>query len=276
MSVPLNDPAFDGVWLKYDRAREHLKALKASLLAVIEGDANTGIQIKTDPNQTTWEAIVNLPGGPRINPMWNIWIGEFLYQLRSCLDHVINIVVPAQTKDTSFPIRDSEASFDNDTERPLEGIGTMDRTVAKWLQPFWLKPNNPRDTTPWALNELANLDRHRFIHVSGLWLTEESSIAFDPPGGGTVDHAIGLPAPLEDGAVIASGRIIRTPEQPKVDVYVMAVPDLVLTSIDAYRGPMDLRGLYVRGLEQMIVFVHAAIKAFEDPVSFLDTYENAP
>jgi hypothetical protein len=269
VSVPPPLSGFDAIYLKVGRAVEHLETLKASLLTVIEGNIDTGILIEADADQ--WRAVVNLPDAERIDPRWSLRIGEILYQLRSSLDHIINAIVPASTKDTSFPIRDSEPSFDNDTARQLEGIdiGTMDWAVTKELQPFRLNPQAPRDTTAWAMNELANLDRHRFLHTSGLWLTESSRVIFDPPGGGTIDFSMGLPGPLEHGAVIASGRLIRTPDQPEVTVKVFGVPDLVLESVAAFRGTPDLLGIKASGLLVMIGFVSEVLAAYEDPVAFL-------
>jgi len=116
MGVPMLDEAlgeFADIWLKFGRAADHFDTLKASLLAIIEDDVDTGIQIETDRDQSTWRAIVNLPGVKRIDPDWSLLIGEILYHLRSILDHLINAIVPAPTRDTSFPIRAYEdpASF---------------------------------------------------------------------------------------------------------------------------------------------------------------------
>lgn len=270
--VPPNRSFLD-IWRKIARAEEHLDALKASLLALIEGEADTGIKVETNADETEWKAVFNLPGDDRADPMWSIWIGEILYQLRSSLDHIINAIVLAPTKDTSFPLRDSEGSFDHDTTRQLEGIavGSVDWTVTKLLQPFWINPAAPRDTTPWALNELANLDRHRSLHATELWLTHESRVAFDPPGFGTVDWSMDLPGPIEHGAVIASGRLLRTPEQPEVTVQVLGVPDLVLARISGFRnaGDFDVTALFANGLLEITDFVKVAVLAFEDPIGFL-------
>lgn len=272
-SVPPSIDVFDGIRLKIARAEKHLHTLKSSLRAVIEGDQDTGIEIKIDANDN-WEAIANVSGDALVDPLWPILIGEILYQLRSSLDHVINAVA-TPTKDTNFPVRDDETSFDNDTFRQLPGISTMDRTITKLFQPFELHPTDPRDSTPWALNELANLDRHRALHTSSLWLTEESRVAFIPPGCGTIDYSMNIPGPIEQGAVIASGKLLRTPRDPEVAVQVFGVPNLVLTSINAYRGPHDLRGIYVTGLRAMVTFAYEVVAAFENPLAFL-AHEGTP
>jgi hypothetical protein len=173
------------------------------------------------------------------------------------------------TNDTRFPVFESEESFDKNASRPLEGMGRMEWTVTKLLQPFWQNPASPRDSSPWVLNELARLDRHRFIHTSGLWLTADTRVAFDPPDRGTVEYSMGLPGPLQHGRVIARGRRITTPEHPDVGVHVTAVPDLVLTSLDGYRGAAELSGLFVRGFDLLMYFVNLAIRAYEDPFSIL-------
>ena len=145
----------------------------------------------------------------------------------------------------------------------------MDWTVTKELQPFRLLPRAPRESTPWGINELARLDRHRAVHTSGLWVTEDTRVDFAPPGGGTVDR-MELPRPLEHGAVIASGRIL----QAEVNVHVVAEPDLAIESVSAYRGTPDLQGIWVKGLIGMIGFVHEALAAYEDPAAFLNAVGN--
>lgn len=268
MKVPGSDPPFGDIWLKFARAAEHLDALKASLLSIIEDDAHTAIKIELGPSDT-WRAVVNLPGVERVDPEWSLLMGEILYQLRSILDHCVNAVVPRMTSDTCFPVLESEAAFDKNTSRQLEGMGSMERTVTKLLQPFWQNPASPRDSSPWALNELARLDRHRFIHTSGLWLTADTRIAFDPPDHGTIEYSMDLPGPLKHGGVIASGRRITTPAQADVGVSVTGVPDLVLTSLDGYRSDLELSGLFVRGFDLLMYYVNMAIRAYEDPFSIL-------
>lgn len=262
---------FGDIWLKLARAYEHLSELQSSLRWAIESQPNA-VQVNLDADETHWEAIMELPdGGDEADPHWNILIGEILYQLQSCLDHLGNALVPQPTNNTGFPIISIETDYSTEAAKKLFGLDplSMDATIVKLLQPFSIKPAAPKDTTPWALKELARFDRHRALHVSGLVATEDSEIGFDPPGGGTLDWSMQVPGPLEHRAVVARGRIIRTTDQPKVDVRVKVIPDLALTSVDSFRSETPLDAIYVRGLWGIWGFVRRAILALESPQDFL-------
>jgi hypothetical protein len=255
-SVPPYVDPFAGVALKLARAEEHLDTLYASLQRILEPKPYPAVRIQTSPDGMNWAAVVALPDEDHPDPLWSVLVGEILYQVRSSLDHIVNALVPKITKDTLYPIRVEESSFDNDTGRQLEGIGEPYRAVIKKLQPFRTYPENPRMSVPWALNELANIDRHRFIHTSGLWLTEQSYVIFDPPGFGTIEQTVQLPIAMEYGTTLATGKILRTAEQPEVHVNFVGIPDIVITSLAAYRGLTKDLNLRVSGLRDAINYAH--------------------
>jgi hypothetical protein len=72
VKVPGSEPPFGDIWLKFTRAAEHLDALKASLLTIIEDDAHTAIKIELEPPDT-WRAVLNLPGVERVDPEWSLF-----------------------------------------------------------------------------------------------------------------------------------------------------------------------------------------------------------
>src|SRR5205823_1915255 len=132
----------------------------------------------------------------------------------------------------------------------IDRLGTHEGTATVPAQPKSAAPHHavgPERTRA--------SDRHRFLHTSGLWLTDESRVIFDPPGGGTVEYSIDLPGPLEHGAVVASGRLVRTADQPEVSVQIVGVPDLVIESLTDFRGDPNTRGIYVRGLYGLVGYV---------------------
>ncbi len=166
-------PSLDGVVAKVDRAREHIKVLDdqlgASLPYQLDSDV---IGMEHDPDEgqiiVTWEGI-----SPDTRP-WSIALGEVLYQLRSALDHLAWQLVLANgnrpNTDTAFPIYEREAAFEDGSLRKMRGISSEARAVIKALQPFSMWPSNPTDTIPWALHRLCNIDKHRVLNLTSVFV----------------------------------------------------------------------------------------------------------
>jgi len=96
-------------------------------------------------------------------------IGDFLFNLRSCLDSTICGLV--RRKDRSkecetnqFPIFDDSLKYQQARDRYLRDVDDDARKVCDQLQPF----NRPDATLDplWILNRLCNTDKHRSIHLT--------------------------------------------------------------------------------------------------------------
>jgi len=245
-----------GIGLKLDRAAHHLDALEESLDSFMSPDPKErrGIAIEIDSEHRNWQIVVHLPGG--IPAIWSVLIGEVLYQLRSSLDHIVNGLVAVSTPDNAFPICLQPKDYRSNKNRLLAGVPEADRATIYELQPFRQDEEHPDNTTIWALHELSRLDRHRFLHVTGLYLTG-CPITFDPVGSGVTDLSIEMPCRIEHDLVIARGHFgdATTASESKVNAF--AIGDMVLPDLKAVRieDASEVAYLAVEGLKYMLIHV---------------------
>lgn len=159
----------DGVHLKLARAREHFKLVEAKVAGYIY-DRPYSIVMKDDPSGDKIP-VVDITQEP---PAEIVAIfGDGLQNLRSALDHLAWQIVqllggtPIEGE-TRFPIFKRQVGG----RKPYEGIkgaptkgplAEIVRARVDWHQPFnWDQP----ETHPLAiLNDLANIDRHRYLHL---------------------------------------------------------------------------------------------------------------
>jgi hypothetical protein len=259
---------FTGVYLKLHRASHHLDSLKTELDNFLYGNPDSGSRLVVGPDADdgTWK--VTTYRSDRFLLAWSVLIGEAVYQLRSSLDHLINGLIPTPTRNSAFPILCDETAYDANAASHLPGLPEPYLTLVRDLQPFRQNPAAPMSTTLWNLSEWARLDRHRFLHIADIWITECVVGSF-PDGRITLDHSVVFPSPLEDGAVIGSGRILADPAgtKTKVDVHVHATLDLVLTQLGDMRIPAGMMAVQaVGGLEAFLAHIFEIVAVFENPV----------
>lgn len=164
----------DGCRAKIDRAREHVEALYGEFDAFMKPNPNTpwGIVIKHDGRRGEG-AITWRQRGP--TPLrWAVLLGEFLYDLRSSLDHLARALVIANnrkpTKKTEFPVFWKETDFEAESGPKIKGISSDARTVIESLQPYRAWPDHPKSTTIWAIHDLCNTDKHRVLNLTDPWV----------------------------------------------------------------------------------------------------------
>jgi hypothetical protein len=150
------------VSLKLERAAGHLREIKA--INATFADVELDMPFVRDEERGVGYFEVRLPEPPAAI---GLIVGDFLHNLRSCLDYLVWQVVRSNPPHTPsrrnmFPICQSQSAFDEQVKRrrldgvPLEAVG-----VVKSLQPFD-SPEHPLA----LLDELYNADKHRDLNLA--------------------------------------------------------------------------------------------------------------
>ena len=165
----------DGVRAKTARAREHLDTLNAEFDAFMTVDSETprGVVFEMDVAAGKGEVKWAESATPPLR--WSVILGEFLYCLRSALDHLAWQLVIASggmpTNRTEFPVFMDQRGFES--ERALRKMGGMSdpvRAAIRTLQPWIEWPEHPEQTTLWQIHDLNVKDKHRLLHLTDLWM----------------------------------------------------------------------------------------------------------
>jgi hypothetical protein len=103
-------------------------------------------------------------------PLFNLLIGEALYEFRAALNGLACKLVEANNKTpnakTEFPVFAEETKF---SPKRRDLIGKMSRAhqaIIEREQPFNAYPNEPTNDPLWWLYLLSNHDRHQALHVT--------------------------------------------------------------------------------------------------------------
>ena len=154
MSGPL-----DSVKLKLVRAQEHL----AAVLEVLGGASYGKCEIipEENPDANLGVLRVRLPKVPdTLSPL----IGDFLFNVRSALDHVVWQLVLANggtpTKATCFPISSDPGAFAKHSKTRLAGVSPKASALIETLQPYH-GGNEPLG----ILARLHNVDKHQTFNL---------------------------------------------------------------------------------------------------------------
>ncbi len=164
--------SWDDIAAKLDRMGEHLKSLKEESDGFLNGEQNGVVNdFGSEPNHLIVKAFSNAPPPKR----YGVLVGEILYHLRSCLDHMACQLTEDNkgicNRDVEFPIFTKSKGFGElgDPEAwNFKRIGQMDLAKQRLIedeQPFKRKYGRMRDDPLLWLFELSNTDRHRFLHV---------------------------------------------------------------------------------------------------------------
>ncbi len=189
----MSTPNLTGVILKRNRAEHHLNTLTEAIDIYKRRDPY-GVVCETNANQTkhVWKAHVS----SQPPSAWGPLIGDFLFNLRSCLDNLawaLAETVGTPPDHTQFPIFFARDDWEPRGPHQMEGLPDAKQTIIESLQPFnrqfWpglIPASGPfparieampetADFNPlWHLHSLNNVDKHRLVHVAvvviGGWL----------------------------------------------------------------------------------------------------------
>ncbi len=173
--------------LKLSRARQHLEKLEAEVDRWIHLDG-CSVHVKPDPKPPNYVVTARILRPPDEAPL-AVLIGDVLQNARSALEYLAyslaeegarargKPLTDREIEQTSFPVigdvdRDGFSGrgpdlFATAAAQKLTAMTPEARAVIKRLQPFYEAP--AWDLQPlWILNELARIDRHRFLHLAAI------------------------------------------------------------------------------------------------------------
>lgn len=199
--------------LRLDRAEEHLDAIGAEIRAGVEAHVPT---TPSQRNELDDSYSATLEEVPEVRREWGVWLGDFLHNTRSALDHCVAGLVRANggTVGThhQFPIFDAPEHWEKKVEFPPKGrYGWLDDVAADhWATIQSLQPYQPTTGVKSLvlLRDFSNADKHRLLHGAVTAVTDQrisgefafpltvSEVQFLPPG-----------AHLKAGAEIARYKI---------------------------------------------------------------------
>lgn len=153
------------IWLKIKRSIEHLEALKDAIAQDVASYGDDFIR-----NADGKETVHLMETGPIIS----LCAGEFIYQLRSALDHVAfdlvqtnksGIKLPADWEEncafpTWFNLKPGQSTpLPYGTFKWLPGVPVEAHTLIESVQPYY--PTGAANTSLRLLTKLSNIDKHR-------------------------------------------------------------------------------------------------------------------
>lgn len=194
-----------GVRTKIDRAIKHRKDLQD---AVQEFCESYFFEIKTEldyKSRVVGRAVNVKTPGPEIGSL----IGECVLCLRSALDQLAYQLAKSHTQPlpqkiaraSAFPIFRTGPSFQGKKGRgaasKIAGMSPTAKRTVEAVQPYHLR-RQPMLWSLWQLEELANLDKHREIPLTGL-MPAQAAVAIKFNNGGV--QLVGfrpIPGPIEE------------------------------------------------------------------------------
>ena len=183
--------------LKVIRAHQHLAAI-TKLVDRIAGDSPRPIRVAERHEAGRWSYTAH--SDLVIDPMLAVIIGEFLYDLRSALDHIAAANVPAERIGVSqFPIftediwqhvpdgidarriKDQQSQWNKWTK----GMPPAIDNLIKDMQPYQNASkysSNPDDHALAILNEYQNADKHRELNIISSGIEDPHATVTWPTG----------------------------------------------------------------------------------------------
>jgi hypothetical protein len=157
---------------------------------------------------------------PRVD--WSLLVGDYLFNLRSALDHLAWQLVLANNaqpgQGTEFPIFKDPAAYKKRVARKTAGMQPLVVAVIESLQPYQPWESGAFDHPLWRLHNLCNIDKHRTLLLTSTWLPE------------TVEFHMRVPIPghTDEPAQVFFFETTRRPPEGEVDVYAQAALQVTL------------------------------------------------
>ena len=252
----LAQASLHGPRAKLRRAEEHLEALDAEAQAYAEREP-CSVTREREPQKGWQVAYFHVHEPPPIR--LGIILGDFFYNLRSCLDHLTwqLVVLDGGTPGdhTAFPVIRKPGNWKSGGGGALKGVGKDHVDAIEALQPYPTR-NDPRSGALDVVDTCCNRDKHKTLHPAFTVLDprpEALVVRSKPLVAVNVEvHYPGAGKPLEDGAEFARLRI-TTPE-PQPGAHMEVEFPIVLTFGD--------RGLAIKSLPQIVVLIESVVEQF--------------
>jgi hypothetical protein len=212
----LVEHSLDGVRAKLDRAAQHLDALNGEFDLFMKNDPDVPWGLVVELNHDAGECRFTWRQETPTPLRWAVVLGEFLYDVRSSLDHLARqlVLVNGRKPDnrTEFPVFHTENDFEGRSCAKTCGMSAEVKAVIEDLQPFRAWPEHPRSTTLWQIHSLCNTDKHRLLNLTSPWMFTARINAIGPGLAWVKEPPKSGRLPLHDKAMIASFKWDTTSE----------------------------------------------------------------
>lgn len=156
--------SFEGVWLKLDRAKQHIDDLEAAIIAF---HRTNPYPVVTEDDPQTGKRVLKIKGKPRPVPNTiRLILGDAVHAIRSSLDHFAYAAVenPPNLREVAFPIWGGNTvpttdKFKAVAKGKMPGISKKLMEVVCALQPY----RGGNEEILWLINELDVIDKHRVL-----------------------------------------------------------------------------------------------------------------
>jgi hypothetical protein len=212
-------PEFASCWLKLGRAEEHADSLKTGLLAWKNSNPYV-VSRKASADGSRHSIVLNDIKNPAPLDQWAVIFGDFVHNLRACLDHFTYACAVHETGENppddegklQFPIYDCPAVFAEKAWR-IRSLSAGMRAAIEGVQPY--KRGHATHSPLLALlAEFDNTDKHRLLSIV---VSQQSGgeLNFTLPPGTRIANTHFAGGPLERGTELVWFTV--DPPQPSVD-----------------------------------------------------------
>lgn len=166
MSIFTATHPLHGAVLKTVRAQDHLDTIRLKVEPFAYGDCEVTIEHKRDPDTGLSSLRFTMP---QPSADLSVVVGDFLFCLRSALDHIVWALVlanpPAKpSRSNMFPVCSTAEKFADQVSRGrLAGLSDAAQTAVEGLQPY-----NARHNLLGLLRDLHNIDKHSSLHLTSV------------------------------------------------------------------------------------------------------------
>jgi hypothetical protein len=226
--------------LKLGRAQEHLDALDVEIGRYFAGKLYVPLR-EYNPQGDRLSGLAVTQNPPAYLALL---IGDYLHNARAALDYLAWQLVLANgntpTAKTKFPIFKHPRSHKKRASRIAiqPGVAAPVLALIEALQPY--HANDPALDPLWVLNELANIDKHRTLHTTTVWVSDSERFDLACPGYDT-------PLP--------TFRFRHRPRLPEVEVEIETALSVALTEPAHLQGGpiMRLLGETLKALREDVL-----------------------
>ena len=247
--------------LKLLGAKEHLDCLKVESQTWLESRPYEIVD-ESDPSPLPHYALKHLTPVSRrfrmnrlvpIPDRLRLLIGDCIFNLRACLDHLVLAIARASTPKMTavqiagceFPIFSDRAMLPNEEARKMGCVGPDARTIIKALQPY-NRGDGYRSDPLWQIQELNRIDKQDSLPIGlvASMIDGKPGFGFVPP---QIENNIACfltsrfssDIEVKENAVIF--QYVALPKDPQLEVYLQSV----LTPELAFRigGPAEREGV---------------------------------
>ena len=155
-------PTLQGCFGKLVRAEKLINELRRQNVNFFKkGDFKS--EIVRNPETGRQQLVATKVQAPPVSH--SLIVGDILYNLRSCLDHLVHQLIVANTsaqptyRTYEFPVFVTENQFNKNVDRLLRDVSPDGVDRIKQVQPFTFERH--KDTSLYYLNEMGLVDKHR-------------------------------------------------------------------------------------------------------------------